>query len=81
MFKAFFYTDADDKIPLGEEERWIDMVPRRGDTITLVFAPEGSPSPREPFTGEVVDVQLAFQPSDTPGDPDYCTVDITLREV
>jgi hypothetical protein len=81
LFKAFFYDSKDDEVPLGEEERWIDAVPRCGDTVTLVFAASGEPSKRRPFTGEVVSVQWTFEPSDTAGDPDYCTVDITLWEL
>jgi hypothetical protein len=81
LFKAFFYDSKDDEAPLGEEERWIDAIPRCGDTVTLVFAASGEPSVRRPFTGEVVSVQWTFEPSDTAGDPDYCTVDITLREL
>ena len=81
MFKAFFYDSKNDEVPLGEEERWIDAVPRCGDTVTLAFADSGNPSQRRLFTGEVVSVQWTFEPSDTSGEPDYCTVDITLREL
>ncbi len=81
MFKAFFYDSKDNEAPLGKEERWIDAVPRCGDIVTLVFAASGQPAPRRPFTGEVLSVQWTFEPSDTGGDPDYCTVDITLREL
>ena len=56
-------------------------VPRCGDTVTLVFAASGYPAKRRPFTGEVVSVQWTFEPSDTAEDPDYCTLDITLREL
>ncbi len=80
MFKAFFYSELNDDVPLGESERWIEAVPRMGDSVTLVFAATGEPEPRRPFAGEVVAVQWTFEPSDTPGDPDYCTVDVTLRE-
>jgi hypothetical protein len=79
LFKAFFYT-GEDGLPLGESERWIDAVPRRGDTVTLVFAAGGS-SGRRPFTGEVISVQWTFEPSDTADRLDSCTVDITLREL
>ena len=81
MFKAFFYDNKDDEVPRGEEERWITAVPRGGDTVTLVFAPSGAPSERGPYMGEVVSVQWTFEPSDTPGDPDYCTVHITPQEL
>jgi hypothetical protein len=79
LLKAYFYDSNDDEVPLGEEERWIEAVPRCGDTVTLVFAASGEPAKRGPFMGEVVSVQWTFEPSDTPEDPDYCTVDITLR--
>jgi hypothetical protein len=81
LFKVFFYDSRDDKVPLGEEERWIDAIPRCGDTVTLVFAAAGEPAERRPFTGTVISVQWTFEPSDSAGNPDYCTVDITLREL
>ena len=80
MFKAFFYDSNDDEVPLGEEERWISAVSRIGETVTLVFAASGEPCQRRPFMGDVVSAQWTFQPSDS-GDADYCTVDITLREL
>jgi hypothetical protein len=69
LFKSFFYDSKDDQVPLGEEERWIDVVPRCGDNVTLVFTPSGEPPARGPFTGEVISVQWTFEPSDTPGNP------------
>jgi hypothetical protein len=81
LFKAFFYDSKDDVVPLGEEKRWIDAVPRCGDTVRLVFAVSGVAPKRGPFTGEVISVQWTFEPSDSSGEPDYCTVDITLREL
>lgn len=80
MIKASFYESDDDEVPLGEEY-WIVAVPRCGDTVTLEFTRSGEPSKRSPFTGGVVSVQWTFEPTGSDRGPDYCTVDITLREL
>jgi hypothetical protein len=81
MIQAYFYLENGPNDPLGEMEYWIVAVPRKGDRVTVSCTCEGETSGRKPLHGEVISVQWTFEKNEANNHPDYCTVDITLREL
>ncbi len=80
MIQAFFYIGETTEVPLGERAYWINVVPRRGEIVTVSYYPSGQTTGQRHLTGEVINVQWTFEPSDSNDRSDLCTVDITLRD-
>jgi hypothetical protein len=82
MIQAYFYLESDvDAGPLGELEYWLEVVPRKGEIVSISVAEADQALGRRPLHGEGVDVQWTFEKNESSDKPDYCTVDITLREL
>jgi len=81
MIQAYFYLENGPHEPLGEMEYWIIAVPRRGDRVTVSIASKGETTVRKPFHGQVISVHWTYEKNEDSDQADYCTVDITLKEL
>ena len=81
MIQAYFYLENGSHDPLGELEYLIEAVPRRGETVTISVGGADQALSRKPLHGEVVSVHWTFEKNEVSDQPDYCNVDITLREL